>query len=84
MRSKHRKTLGAIFTEPTLANIKWNDVESLFRACDAHVEQRGGSRVGIHLGDRIANLHRPHPSKEINKSTVESIRRFLKEVGITP
>ena len=84
MRSKHRKTLEAIFSEPTRSNIKWDDVESLFIACDAYVEQRKGSRVAIHLGDRIANFHRPHPKKEINKGSVESIRRFLKEVDIKP
>ncbi len=84
MRSKHRKTLEAIFTEPTLAHIKWSDVESLFRGCDAYVEQRGGSRVGVHLGDGIAIFHRPHPGKEINKSSVESVRRFLKGLGIKP
>ena len=84
MRKKHRKTLDAIFFRPTRAGIKWDDVEALFQACGAYVEERKGSRVAIELKDRIAIFHRPHPEKEMNKGAVASIRRFLKEAEVEP
>ncbi len=84
MRKKHLKTLAAIFARPTRANIKWVDVEALFKACDAYMEERKGSRVAIELNDVVAIFHRPHPEKEIDKGAVTSIRRFLKEVGLKP
>ncbi|MCH7804222.1 MAG: type II toxin-antitoxin system HicA family toxin [Acidobacteria bacterium] len=84
MRKKHFKTLDAIFARPTRANIKWDDVEALFKACDAYMEERKGSRVAIELNHVVAIFHRPHPEKEINKGAVASIRRFLKEVGLKP
>ena len=84
MRKKHRKTLDAIFSRPTQANIKWDNVESLLKALGAYIEERKGSRVAIELNDVVAIFHRPHPEKEIGKGAVASIRRFLKEVGVEP
>jgi len=31
-----------------------------------------------------AVFHRPHPQKETDKGALKSVRRFLKETGITP
>ncbi len=84
MRKKHRKTLDAIFSRPTQANIKWDNVESLLKAFGAYIEERKGSRVAIELYDVVAIFHRPHPEKEIDKGAVASIRRFLKEAGLEP
>ncbi len=84
MRKKHRKTLDAVFSRPTQANIKWDNVEALLKAFGAYIEERKGSRVAIELNDVVAIFHRPHPEKEIDKGAVASIRRFLKEVGVEP
>lgn len=84
MRKKHRKTLDAVFSRPTQANIKWDDVEALLKAFGAYIEERKGSRVAIELNDVVAIFHRPHPEKEIDKGAVASIRRFLKEAGVEP
>ncbi len=84
MRKKHRKTLDAVFSRPTQANIKWDDVEALLKAFGAYIEERKGSRVAIELNDVVAIFHRPHPEKEIDKGAVASISRFLKEVGVEP
>ena len=84
MRKKHRKTLDAVFSRPTQANIKWDDVEAPLKAFGAYIEERKGSRVAIELNDVVAIFHRPHPEKEIDKGAVASIRRFLKEVGVEP
>ena len=84
MRKKHRKTLDAIFSRPTQANIKWDDVEALLKAFGAYIEEWKGSRVAIELNDVVAIFHRPHPEKEIGKGAVASIRRFLNEAGVEP
>ena len=84
MRKKHRKTLDAVFSRPTQANIKWDNVEALLKAFGAYIEERKGSRVAIELNDVVAIFHRPHPEKEIDKGAVASIRRFLKEAGVEP
>ncbi|MEE8462641.1 MAG: type II toxin-antitoxin system HicA family toxin [Acidobacteriota bacterium] len=84
MRKKHRKTLDAVFSRPTQANIKWDDVEALLKAFGAYIEERKGSRIAIELNDVVAIFHRPHPEKEIDKGAVASIRRFLKEAGVEP
>jgi hypothetical protein len=43
MKSKHKKTLQAIFEQPVRANILWTDVESLLEACGAEVSEGRGS-----------------------------------------
>jgi predicted RNA binding protein YcfA (HicA-like mRNA interferase family) len=84
VRKKHRRTLDAIFSRPTKANVKWDNVEALLKAFGAYIEERKGSRVAIELNDVVAIFHRPHPEKEIDKGAVASIRRFLKEAGVEP
>ena len=82
MRKKHRKTLDTVFRRPTQSGVNWDDIESLFAACGAYIEERGGSRVYVELNDVVGHFHRPHPEKEARKRTLDSVRRFLKEAGI--
>lgn len=82
MRKKHRKTLEAIFRRPTQSGINWDDIESLFVACGAYIEEREGSRVYVELNDVVGHFHRPHPEKEARKGAIDSVRRLLKEAGI--
>ena len=82
MDSKHRKTLEAIFERPERANIAWRDIEALFIALGAQVSEGNGSRVRVSLNQVRAVFHRPHPSKEANKGTVKSVRRFLETAGV--
>lgn len=84
LKSKHRKTLQAIFEDPVRANIVWKDVETLLIACGAEISEGQGSRVRIVLNEVKAIFHRPHPRKETNKGAVVSMRRFLTEAGVTP
>jgi len=84
VESKHRKTLDAIFEKPERANIAWRDIETLFTALGAEVTEGRGSRVRVALNNVRAVFHRPHPQKEANKATVNSVRRFLEEAGIKP
>jgi hypothetical protein len=42
--------LAAIFTRPTLASIRFSDIEALVRALGGTVTEREGSRVKFVLG----------------------------------
>ena len=84
VRKKHHKTLEVIFKRPTQSGVNWADIESLFAACGAYIEEREGSRVYVELNDVSGHFHRPHPEKETRKGAVESVRRFLKEAAIEP
>ena len=82
MNSKQRKTLESIFHSPVKSSILWSDVESLFRAFGAHIEEGSGSRVCIMLNGVVAVFHKPHPQKETNKGAIKSVRHFLKNAGV--
>ena len=58
--------------------------EALFTACGAYVEERAGSRVYVELNDTAGHYHRPHPTKEAGKGTVDAVRRFLENAGMEP
>ena len=84
MDSKNHKTLEAIFEKPERANIAWRDIEALFIALGAEITEGSGSRVRVALKNVRAVFHRPHPQKEVNKTTVKSVRRFLETAGVKP
>jgi hypothetical protein len=84
MTARHRRTLHAIFENPIRANIPWDDIESLLRACGADISEGRGSRVRIALNGIRAVFHRPHPQKETDRGAVVSMRRFLTEAGVEP
>jgi hypothetical protein len=77
MNSKNRKTLEAIFSQPTRSNIKWNDIVKLLEAVGAQILEGDGSRVQFLIGTAKLAMHRPHPGKEAKPYQVELVRRFL-------
>ena len=81
---RHEKTLAAIFVHPVSGNIRWRDIEALFRSLGADVEERAGSRVAIVLHGRVQVFHRPHPEPTTDKGAVEAIRKWLEEHGVKP
>jgi hypothetical protein len=84
VNSKHQRTLEAIFSTPVQPNIKWKDIESLFIALGAEIEEGRGSRVRILLNQEEAVFHRPHPQKETDRGAVVSVRKFLEIAGVKP
>lgn len=84
MNARHRKTLAAIFIEPTLASIVFADVEALFKALGGTVSEREGSRVRIELSGHQWRCHRPHPGKEAKRYQVEEARELLERAGVSP
>jgi hypothetical protein len=84
MNGRHRKTLEAIFDDHVRSNVPWAEVEALFVAAGAEISEGRGSRVRVSLNGVDAVFHRPHPQKETDKGALKSVRRFLREAGITP
>jgi len=84
MKRKHRKTLEALFLHPPSANIKWSDIEGLFRELGAEIAEREGSRVGVRLFGERRVFHRPHPSPDTDKGAVASIRKWLEDNEVKP
>ena len=84
MNTRHKKTLTAVFDIPTLANIAWRDIESLFAALGAEIKEAEGSRVCITLNGHRAIFHRPHPGKTAKRYQVEYARGVLKAAGVKP
>lgn len=84
LSGKHRKTLRAVFEDPVRSDVAWADIEKLFSALGAELEEGRGSRVRVYLGGVRAVFHRPHPEKEADKGALRSVRRFLEEAEIGP
>lgn len=84
MKRRHQAIFDGVFAKPTPANITWDEIEGLLKALGATISQREGSRVAVELNGRIAVIHRPHPQKEVKRSSVRDLRDFLKAVGVTP
>lgn len=82
LSNKHRKTLEAIFERPTRANIPWMDIEKLFIALGADIEEKGGSVIKVTLVGRQV-FHRPHPQKEAKRYMVREVEDFLLMAGIS-
>ncbi len=84
MNSKQRKTLAAIFEEPTSGTIAWADIESLLVAVGCRVIEGNGSRVRFSFGEDVESFHRPHPAKEAKRYQVRAAREFLRRIGLMP
>ena len=84
LNKKQATILEKLYEKPTRSDIKWTDIISLLKACNAEIYQRKGSRVCVKLGNQRGVFHAPHPQKETVKGAVEDVREFLRQVGITP
>ena len=84
MKRKSQRTLEAIFAHPTSANIKWRDIEGLFRELGAEIGEREGSRIAVVLFKEVRVFHRPHPAPDTDKGAVASIRKWFEQHGVTP
>lgn len=84
MKRKHQRTLELIFARPVSANVRWDDIETLFRELGAEIAEREGSRVEVFLFGVVRVFHRPHPSPDADKGAVAAIRKWLEENGVKP
>ena len=84
LSSKHKKTLEAIFDEPTRSDIDWTRIENLLVALGSEISEGRGSRIRVALNGVRMVFHRPHPNKETDKGALKSVRRYLKTAGVQP
>lgn len=84
MNAHHRRTLARIFKDPVTADLRWSDIEALFRSVDAEIGEGVGSRVRVALKGVRAVFHRPHPTPTTKRTAVRSVRTFLTAAGIRP
>jgi HicA toxin of bacterial toxin-antitoxin, len=84
MNSRHRKTLEAVFAEPTKTNIAWADIEALLIAVGCTMAEGSGSRVKFSYGNETLAFHRPHPRKEAIRYQVKDARALLEKIGVRP
>lgn len=83
MNPKQRRVFDSIFKKPTLATIKFSDIEKLLVSLGARVIEGRGSRVALVFPNGLKwEEHRPHSNKEAKKYQVESARDFLQKLGI--
>ncbi|WP_308444875.1 type II toxin-antitoxin system HicA family toxin [Paraburkholderia adhaesiva] len=50
----------------------------------AELEEREGSRVAIFLFEQVKVMHRPHPSPDLDKGAVASLRKWFEDNGVKP
>jgi len=84
MKRKHQRTLELLFARPVSANIRWADIEALFRELGAEFEEREGLRIEVFLFGLARVFHRSHPSPDTDKGAVSAIRKWLEENGVKP
>ncbi|MBT2115984.1 type II toxin-antitoxin system HicA family toxin [Dyella sp. LX-66] len=84
MKNKHARTLSLIFNRPASGNVKWADVEALFRDLGARISQAEGSRVAVVLFGEVHVFHRPHPRPDMDKGAVAGVRKWLESLGVKP
>lgn len=84
MKTKHAKTLNAIFSKPTLASLVFSDIEALVIALGGEIMEGNGSRMAFMLNGKRMDAHRPHPGKEAKRYQVENIRDWFLTMGIQP
>ncbi|WP_084386825.1 type II toxin-antitoxin system HicA family toxin [Castellaniella caeni] len=84
MKAKHHRTLTQIFARPAASGIRWSDVSALLLDLGAQITEREGSRVAIFLFEQVKVMHRPHPSPNLDKGAITSLRRWLEENGVHP
>ncbi len=84
MNAKQKRTLEAIFSKPTKANILWADIEKLIISLGGEIKEGKGSAGAFIFKGSVFSFHRPHPQKEAKRYQIELIRKFLlsKEVGL--
>jgi hypothetical protein len=80
----HRKTRTDIFADPVRSNVPGDDVEGLLAGVGASICEGRGSRVRVSVNGVDAVFHLPHPTPDTGNGALKSVRRFLREAGVSP
>ena len=84
MNKKQQKTLLLIFMKPTCSDLRYEDLKALLTSVGSKIGEGRGSRVRFEYGVYSVHIHKPHPQKILPKYSVELVRDFLIEIGVTP
>jgi predicted RNA binding protein YcfA (HicA-like mRNA interferase family) len=81
--SKNDKTITKIRRKPTASDIKWSDLKTALESLGYEAMNNDGSRRKfIHKETKaIISCHKPHPSPNVGKCTIDDIRTHLIEHG---
>ena len=60
---------------------KWSELAKLLKGLAYSEVQGEGSRVKFVKGNKVINLHRPHPSPEMKSYAIRQVRESLQEWG---
>jgi HicA toxin of bacterial toxin-antitoxin, len=82
MNRRQRRTLDRVFAEPTPADLRWGDIETLLQALGAEISEGAESRIRVALGGARAVFHRSHPNPETKRGLVRAVRDFLIAAGV--
>lgn len=74
----------AVFANPTLKTLAWDDIEAMLDNCRLATIEGGGSRAGLECGDLPAGFQRPRPGQKAKPHQVKAARDFLKILRMTP
>jgi len=77
---KHDKTLEAMRRMP--ANLRWSDVEALFKHYGATITKGSGSAITVNLKGHKGFFHRPHPEDKADRGAIGNALELLKRAGI--
>ena len=83
-KDSDKKLLKSFFHRPTSANIQWNETAHLLKKLGAEFKEAEGSRIKITLDGQSLIFHKSHGIKGLGKSHGDTIRAFLKKVGVEP
>ncbi len=84
MNKKQFKILKRIFEQPTRTDIEFQDIENMMYALGFRKIEGRGSRITFQSSSGRIMFHRPHPQKETKTYAVDNLRKFLKQIGMTP
>ncbi len=83
LNSANRRTLAALFTQPTRTDVDRDDFIRLCRALGGDPVAAGsGSVRRLKLNGVRAAFHEPHPRGVMKKGAVDSARLFLLNAGV--
>ena len=84
LRKKHRQIFDKLYSRPTPSSLKFRDVDAMLYALGVTRSESAGSRVTFELDGQVIVIHAPHPSPQMKKSSVDSLRKFLTDLGYVP
>jgi hypothetical protein len=82
IHSEQRRTLEAIFRQPTTFNVEWMDVVELVGKIGT-MDRTASDKYDLHVGGKHHLMHKPH-TKDLTGSEVIDLRHFLQEAGWSP